>query len=369
MITYDIQRSYEDNFDTALNELLSRIDVRLHPLRLVFFGRPLSTEQYVVERFRIARAVEQKYGDLSPVITYVAQRPLSSTLVMEAHLTDSLDGVKHHRDKADRCFITFENDNQKTLYTEGITAIDRMLSIEDQSREVFDAIGTILRQEGFEVSDIVRQWNYIEQITSMGDSGQNYQQFNDARTEFYASTDWQNGYPAATGIGMDVGGVVVEIDAQKVDSSGRIVALDNSLQVAAHEYSRQVLLGTEQLSTPKFERAKAVITRDNSLMVYVSGTAAIRGETSLTNVGIEEQTLTTIDNIEYLISTENLKKHRIFDHATPRMKLLRVYLKFPMDFMAARTIVEKLYPTVPTLYVLTDVCREELLIEIEAIAY
>lgn len=369
MIKYDIQQSYQEHFDDALTEVLSRLDARLHPLRLLFFGRPLSTEQYAVERFRIARAVQQIYGQEAPVITYVAQRPLAATLAMEAQLIDSMDGVAFHRDDADRLYITCERQGEKALYTEGISAVNLGMSIEDQSREVFAAISKILDKEGFAPSDIVRQWNYIEQITSFGDHGQNYQQFNDARSEFYDPVDWITGYPAATGIGMDVGGVVVEVDVLKVSPPAIIAALDNSLQVAAHEYSSQVLLGTTQLTTPKFERAKAIVDSRNDAMIYVSGTAAIRGEASLIDVGIGEQTMITIENIEYLISGENLEKHRIFDSSTPRLQLMRVYLKFPKDYSVARQIIDKRYPEVPTLYVLTDVCREELLIEIEGIAY
>ena len=65
-----------------------------------------------------------------------------------------------------------------------------------------------------------------------------------------------------------------------------------------------------QKTTPKFERAKAVWKEDHGF-VYVSGTAAIRGEQSLEGVGIEQQTLTTLENIEYLVSRDNLNRSDI----------------------------------------------------------
>ena len=49
--------------------------------------------------------------------------------------------------------------------------------------------------------DIVRQWNYLERITDITHGNQCYQDFNDVRTLFYASSAWESGYPAATGIG------------------------------------------------------------------------------------------------------------------------------------------------------------------------
>ena len=162
-----------------------------------------------------------------------------------------------------------------------------------------------------ETSDIVRQWNYINNITEFDGDIQNYQAFNDSRTLYYDKASWAaNGYPAATGIGMDCGGVIVEVIASKINTGEKnIYPIDNSLQMAAHNYSQNVLLGEKDgrlhnKSTPKFERAKTIIS-NNKGVCFVSGTAAIRGELSLGNSNIEEQTSMTIENIDYLISDKN----------------------------------------------------------------
>ena len=104
-------------------------------------------------------------------------------------------------------------------------------------------------------------------------------------------------------------------------------------------------------------------------IVYVSGTAAIRGEESLLEVGIEKQTQATIENIDYLISEENIRRQGIlFFGSSYRLKSCRVYLKDISLMENARVIVEKLYSDVESIYLLADVCRDELLIEIEGIA-
>lgn len=97
----------------------------------------------------------------------------------------------------------------------------------------------VLDEEGFGIDSIVRQWNYIEQITAQESDGQqHYQMFNNARSEFYSSTLWKDGYPAATGIGSTCGGVLVDFDAVMLQSDVcRITPIDNKLQVAAHAYS------------------------------------------------------------------------------------------------------------------------------------
>lgn len=369
---YEIIKSVEEHFDTALAELLRRVDALKVPVRMVFFGAPLSEEQYSVEKLKIARALSEKYGDKSPVFSYVSQPPLASTLLVEVHSIASGDGVSYHTTPSDNRYLVVERDGIKYLLTSGIGCLNLRVSIEEQSVVIFDEIAHILSAEGFSASDIVRQWNYIEHITSLGDCGQNYQQFNNIRSTFYDKVQWANGYPAATGIGTQWGGVVVELDAIRCSSgecgSGlKIVALNNSLQIAAHEYSKNVLLGGKELATPKFERGKAVVCGDIA-MLYVSGTAAIRGELSLRGVGIKEQTLATLENIEYLISTENLDKHGVHGVREPKIAMLRVYLKHRSDYLQARGVIEELYARIPALYVLSDVCREELLVEIESVA-
>ena len=51
-----------------------------------------------------------------------------------------------------------------------------------------------------------------------------------------------------------------------------------------------------------------------------------------------------------------------------RLGLLRVYLKNEEDAPAVKADLDKLCPDLPIAYLYADVCREELLIEIEGIA-
>lgn len=366
IVKYSVLRSYESTFESALADLLTRVDGSLAPLRFVFFGNPLTQEQYAADRFLIEDALYDKFGSLAPVFSYVAQPPLASTLVVECQMVDR-DAKIDFRYLHDQRYAVVQSDRGVMLFTGGILPVDLGAPIIDQSREVFSDLSQILSGQGLEVNDISRQWNYIEQITELRHGMQNYQQFNDARSDFYSTVEWADGYPAATGIGTDRGGVMVEVDAARL-SEARVVALDNSLQVAAHAYSNQVLLGSKVLSTPKFERAKAVDYGGGSVKIYISGTAAIRGEQSLLDVGIEEQTLATLENIEWLVGAENMVKHGISIESDVQYKIFRVYLKFRSHFLAARDIISKRYPNLPVIYVLTDVCRDELLIEIEGVA-
>ena len=214
--------------------------------------------------------------------------------------------------------------------------------------------------------DIVRQWNYIGNITQHRDGRQNYQEFNDARSVYYRKGSWPNGYPAATGIGASCDGIIVGCIAYK--SSGGIYPVNNPLQIAAHEYSKAVLVDNNEdavKSTPKFERAKLIEISDLAVC-FVSGTAAIRGEDSMEADSADLQTIQTIENIEYLVSRENLVKYGCKPLDLHYLNL-RVYIKNAEDYEEVKSIVKARYPDVPAIYTVADVCRPELLVEIEGI--
>lgn len=367
LLKYNILRSYEATFDEALADLVYRMDAVAPMVRAVFFGNPLSDEQVAAERFKIAEALYEKFGARSPVFSYVAQPPLGSTLVVETQTVTQPVELSFRFAADEVRYAVVEGARGKAIFTGGIVPNDFGATMSEQSCAVLGSLGAVLRSEGLAVNDISRQWNYIPRITDIGRDGQqHYQAFNDARTDFYSGVEWREGYPAATGIGTTFGGVMVEVDAAQLAHT-RIVPLDNSLQVAAHEYSNQVLHGSKILSTPKFERAKAVDYGKGSVKIYVSGTAAIRGEQSLHGVGIEEQTRATVENIDWLVGRDNMAHSGIQVQGDPQYKVLRVYLKYRSDYMPVREALERRFGALPMVCVLTDVCREELLIEIEGI--
>ena len=318
-------------FKEMLMQLLAEYRAVYTPVRMVIFDAPVDNKEYVTRFACIKEAVKELFKEKQPSVSYVAQPPQTMGLVMEVH----------------------------------------EVQLTEQSHGVFSRIAGVLETEGMPVSSIIRQWNYIEKITACDATGhQHYQDFNDARSLFYNGVEWITGYPAATGIGTQWGGIMIDVDALLCkDGSVRVLGVDNPLQIAAHAYSQNVLLGEKdaalpQKTTPKFERAKAVWKEDHGF-VYVSGTAAIRGEQSLEGVGIEQQTLTTLENIEYLVSRDNLNRSGIPATEDATLITFRVYVKRWEDMEKAKQVVTERYPDLPAIYTLTDVCRSELLIEIE----
>lgn len=335
---------------------------------LVFCGTSDTIEyHYLLDELKTA--VYDTLGRRVP-ITLIPQYLLpEGGLSLEIYTLESSANIRIE-EKGGVCYGIIESSEESMLFIEGIPASDFSNRVRQQSQEVFAKLDNLLTTHGFAVDDIVRQWNYIGSIVSYRDGKQNYQEFNDARTCYYAKGEWANGYPAATGIGaagdcIIVGGIAFK-KAKQGDKS--VYPIDNPLQVAAHIYSKRVLVDDDQnamKSTPKFERAKLIETA-NGACCFVSGTAAIRGEESVDANSAKEQTIKTIENIEYLVSKDNLVRFGCKPYDLSYVKL-HVFVKHKQDYEEVRTVVAEAYPHIPVVYTIADVCRGELLVEIEGI--
>ena len=105
-------------------------------------------------------------------------------------------------------------------------------------------------------------------------------------------------------------------------------------------------------------------------MIFVSGTASIIDSESQHIEDPVKQTEQTLDNIAALIDGQNLDKHGIpgFSCGLGNLECVRVYVKRPSEYKAIQQVCERRLPKVPILYTIADVCRPELLVEIEGIA-
>lgn len=361
---YSIYSTPENTFELMCLALFSKIGHQKNVLKIVFFGSPQNNEEYIQQYQELVRLATVNFRELIPLISYVAQKPLIGSLSAEVVWLDTLDNITITQ--GDNYWV-LSNSICSELLTGGIFHTDISASVSTQTNAVFERIEQILIKEKFPLNSIARQWNYIEDITQIEENHQHYQDFNDSRSHFYAKAEWRSGYPAATGIGTQCGGVMVEIIAI---SGNELInqPLDNPLQVAAHHYSEEVLLGEadstfSRRTTPKFERARVVGSPGNQI-VFISGTAAIRGELSLNEDDVLEQTKITMENIDYLISTKNYHS----ESTSRTYKMLRIYIKTPSMMNLVHEYMKEHYPGTTQIFVCADVCREELLIEIEGIA-
>lgn len=304
----------------------------------------------------------------------IAQPPINCKIAAEICYVD-LSNKSHikidYKSHKDFNYSLLTIGDVKEVISSGITFYDGSLPIYHQMLKCFNIMEEILQIEGMDLSSIVRQWNYIEDIVGEkvldGKTMQNYQQLNDVRELFYRKYNFINGYPSATGIGMNTGGAIFEFIASSQRDG--IISITNLEQVEAYKYSQRILVGEaiSQLNvkaTPKFERAK-LVTANEAKELYISGTAAIKGEETLAIGDVVKQLDIIVDNINKLIDEENLKKQGIIIKGAMEYSSLRIYIKDRAYAEEIETAISKYYPCVKALIVVADVCRRDLLIEIE----
>lgn len=357
-IKYYIHKTvYQSSFSRMVQNLLSQLNRNEKVLRLSFFGSNIERDEYIENKNIIETEVSKYFQEKIPAFSFVSQAPCDAALIVEvlAYSPRPIEELQY-KQLNKRPYVTLYNEDFRMLVVGGFQVDEKGLTIEEQASKVFQEIKDLLEAENFSINEVIRQWNYIKHITAFESHNQHYQLFNNERSCFYDLTDWNNGYPAATGIGTTEGGILVDLDAISSKSSNAFSnPIDNKLQIAAHAYSNKVLFNANNnKSTPKFERAKAFHHKEEQL-IYISGTAAIRGESSLDGVGLAEQLKITMENIHMLIGNA-------------RITMLRVYLKNREDYEEAKLILDTYELNIPISYLHADVCRDELLIEIEGIA-
>lgn len=365
---YHFFSSTDDDFSRNISLLFKNIPNKERVLTISVFGFSVM-ENYLLSLEIVTRLAHEVLGR-KLLVSFIAQSPENKNTIFAevCSLSEkvSLSAVSLNEIDGNR-YLTVKNKEFNALLVSGVMADNYFGTIGAQSSSVFEKIGKIMKSASLPAHSILRQWNYIGQITSEENNRQNYQEFNNERARFYRNSSWENGYPAATGISMNINALIVDLIAVEFYNGTRILAVDNSMQLAAHRYSESVLGKSEKKETPKFERAKLVVD-ESSAYCFISGTAAILGEKSVENDNIETQTRQTILLIQHLISPENLQFNGINLAGKLKTEQLRVYVKQTEHFKKVRPIVENLLPDVNVFYVCAPVCRDELLVEIEGIA-
>lgn len=214
--------------------------------------------------------------------------------------------------------------------------------------------------------DVARMWNIVGGITEPVDGPpgtDRYSEFCQARGRAFARRGLvTREMPAATGIGGHDAHTSVYFLATR---HREIVRIENPRQVPAYEYPDRY-----GVQSPSFARAAYVRSADGPGDLFVSGTASILGHETVHHGNAEMQTRTTLENIGELVSGPNLRAHGIAAHVAPGdLDSVKVYVKNPRDFDVIRRVCSTvLGPECDVVYTIADVCREDLLVEIEAFA-
>jgi len=329
------------------------------------------------QRETCRKLIHDFYGEELPSTTYISQPPCEGREVaIEAWGVGRGLGEVQIERCSEQVVVTRHNDiawihcgNVKPDPQAGP-------SVYAQSNSAFETMRRLLAEQGVSYDRVIRTWLYLGDIVGPEGETQRYKVLNRARTDFYEGLHFQadrvppgyNGsvYPASTGIGSEGRDVLmscVALDSRRGDLT--FIPLENPNQTAAFDYTARY-----SPKSPKFARAVA-IPAGGYATTLVSGTASITDAESRHLGDVELQTHQTLDNIASLISEENFRQHGRpgFGGGLSDLALVRVYLKRQEDYLLARAVCESRLGEVPTIYAVADVCRPELLVEIEGIAF
>ena len=134
--------------------------------------------------------------------------------------------------------------------------------------------------------------------------------------------------------------------------------IENPRQTSAYRYPPKF-----GIHSPSFSRA-CVLSESAGTNLFVSGTASIVGHETIHPGDVAAQTRETVANINALLDEAN----RVVGSARYSLDGLKfkVYVRQPSDFCAIeRALAGSLGCSTPV-YLQADVCREDLLVEIEA---
>lgn len=226
---------------------------------------------------------------------------------------------------------------------------------EEAARVLYRDLLTLIEGAGF--PHIVKCWNYLSLINEGAGDAERYKQFCVGRGEALDQGWSQDYWPSATGVGNDAGeGLRVMLLA----SRQRPELIENPRQVSAFRYPRQY--GPK---SPNFSRA-AVIGEAGHRLLFISGTAAIVGHDSLHTTSVEDQVDETLRNWTSLFDAVEARGER--RPALASEGWYRVYLRRPDDLDAVRHRLDAAgLPLDRTLFFRADICRSELLFEMDGV--
>lgn len=206
---------------------------------------------------------------------------------------------------------------------------------------------------------LFRFWNYIADINTHSFGLERYRQFNLGRQDAFLAhgRDVAGNVPAACALGSAQGPLAIAFLAGRVAP----LSIENPRQMSAYQYPEQY--GPR---SPTFSRASLVRLGQDEVL-FVSGTASIVGHETLHPTDVLAQTRETMANIEAVLAQANRQASQPgFELANMHYK---VYVRHSADLEKIRTELKRIIGTEPNaVYLQADVCRHDLLVEIEATA-
>jgi chorismate lyase/3-hydroxybenzoate synthase len=215
--------------------------------------------------------------------------------------------------------------------------------VEAAARRAYAAIVRLTRERGCPY--LLRAWNHVRDVNAGEGEGERYKRFCAGRHDALVDAGFRKAdFPAASAVGMRDGSLAIYFLAARFPG----MQLENPRQVSAYDYPKQY-----GAKPPSFARA-TIANVGYDRLVFVSGTASVVGHETKHIGDVAAQLEETLANLRRIIALEDVR-------------LLKTYIRDSADTPRITSRIAEALPNAQTMFVTSDICRKDLLLEIEAI--
>lgn len=226
------------------------------------------------------------------------------------------------------------------------------------SRKAYDILQSFLQQSPHQWP--LKIWNYVPDINRGSGDDELYRQFCLGRAEAVLIDPGDRPpLPAATAIGAPASEHALQVYFLAASLPG--LDVENPRQVSAWRYPRQY--GPK---SPLFSRG-TILRLNGAQQFLISGTASVVGHQTHHENQVASQVSESLRNVSSLLD----EGHRLMGDAQASLDsdgTLKVYVRHPEQLELIRKTLDSEAPAeIPRIYLQGDVCRENLLTEIDGI--
>jgi len=328
-----------------ISKICARMAARLRerkatPLHLLVLGAASASSPSM-------KAMEKALGQVSWPVTWVEGADCNGLPIAGIQVHAFTGDVDRIRIDGRVVGSAFTAGGARQCLVGGLSPADKTLSRSEQTRLTLEKLQAVLAQAGLELADTVRTWFYLENILAW------YDDFNKARTKIYSAMKFRNGsIPASTGVAAkNPTGTALVLAAwafRPLEKGARAEEIASPLQCPAPAYGSS------------FSRAMELTSPTGERRMFISGTASIAPGGKTEWVGdVRKQIDLTMEVVEAILRSRGMTFTN-FTRAT-------AYFRHPTDAgVFAEWLTAKRLEQMPVISAQCDVCRDDLLFELEA---
>lgn len=220
---------------------------------------------------------------------------------------------------------------------------------------LYEQVVDAVRTAGY--PNLLRVWNHVGLINEAEGDLERYKRFSKGRHEALTRRGYQRQqFPAASAVGMRQQGLAVYFIASRAAG----LQVENPRQVAAYDYPP-----VHGPRSPSFARA-TVAQWNGSAMIFVSGTSSVVGHETRHHGNVEAQLDETLENMRVIVAEAAARVGR--NASLDDLAVAKIYLRRAADYDTIAPLLISQLPSTQHLFVESDICRRDLLLEIEGVA-